>query len=146
MRVSLTVLLMSFTFATQASASAFDSLNDQKLQEQALTLLEQNAGSMRMSGDVHSHEKLTDILAKVQAYNDEILTRLSEGRDLEDMKSAVSHTDTKCTVDQGGRSAVCNLLITFRPLGETNVRFYVDLDESGNAVGISNTADISRGD
>ncbi|AFY02973.1 hypothetical protein [Bdellovibrio bacteriovorus] len=146
MRVSLTVLLMSFVFASQASASAFDSLNDQKLQEQALTLLEQNAGTMRMSGEVHSHEKLTDILAKVQAYNEEILTRLSEGQDLEDMKSAVSHTDTKCTIDQDGRSAVCNLLISYRPLGETNVRFYIDLDDAGNAVGISGTADITRGD
>ena len=71
MRVSITVFLMSFVFATQASASAFDSLNDQKLQEQALTLLEQNAASMRLTGDVRPEEKLTEILAKVQAYNDD---------------------------------------------------------------------------
>ncbi|MGE9745865.1 metalloproteinase domain-containing protein [Bdellovibrio bacteriovorus] len=146
MRVSISVLLMSFVFSTQAFASAFDSLNDQKLQEQALTLLEQNAASMRLTGDVRAEEKLTEILAKVQAYNDEILTRLSEGQDLESMTSAVSHTDTKCSIDQGGKSAVCNLLITYRLLGETNVRFHVDLDDAGNAVGISNTADITRGD
>lgn len=146
MRVSISVLLMSFVFSTQAFASAFDSLNDQKLQEQALTLLEQNAASMRLTGDVRAEEKLTEILAKVQAYNDEILTRLSEGQDLENMTSAVSHTDTKCSIDHGGKSAVCNLLISYRPLGETNVRFHVDLDDAGNAVGISNTADITRGD
>ncbi|MFV8257440.1 metalloproteinase domain-containing protein [Bdellovibrio bacteriovorus] len=146
MRAPMTFLLMAFVFSTQAFASAFDSLNDQKLQEQALTLLEQNADTMLIDGDVRPDEKLTDILAKVQAYNDEILTRLAEGQNLEDMTSSVSHTDTKCSVQKSGRTAVCNLLITYRPLGETNIRFTVDLDDAGNAVGISNTADVTRGD
>lgn len=146
MRKSLIALVLPFVFATQAHASAFDSLNDQKLQEQALTLLEKNASSMRMSGDVHDNEKLTDILDKVKAYHDEILKRLEEGRDLENMESAISNVDTKCQIQAGEKTADCTLFISYRPLGETGIQFTVLLDAEKNAVDIVGGALVSRGD
>lgn len=146
MRKSLIVLALPFIFAAQAHASAFDSLNDQKLQEQALTLLEQNAGNMTLSGDVLKTEKLTDILAPLKKFHEEVLKRLEEGRDLEDLESNISHTDTTCVIQKNQKTAVCDLLIAYNPMGETNVEFKVLLDKDKNAVAIIGGALISRGD
>ncbi|MEK2645552.1 metalloproteinase domain-containing protein [Bdellovibrio sp. BCCA] len=146
MRKSLIVLALPFLFAAQAQASAFDSLNDQKLQEQAYTLLENNADSIRMSGDVHDSERLSDILGKIKAYNDEILKRLEEGRDIENLESPISNVDTKCQVQQDEKSADCTLFISYRPMGETGIQFTVLLDAQKNAVDIIRSVLVSRGD
>lgn len=146
MRKSLIVLALPFLFAAQAQASAFDSLNDQKLQEQAYTLLENNADSIRMSGDVHDSERLSDILGKVKTYNDEILKRLEEGRDIENLESPISGVDTKCQIQQDEKSADCTLFISYRPMGETGVQFTVLLDAQKNAVDIIRSVLVSRGD
>lgn len=142
----LIALALPLVLATQAHASAFDSLDDQKLQEQALSLLEQNKDSIRMTGDVHASEKLSDILGQIDKYNEEIMKRLEEGRDLEDMESNVSTVDTKCAIQKDEKTAQCDLLITFKPLGETNINFTVVLDSEKNAVSIVELVTVARGD
>lgn len=147
MRKSLMVLALPMLFATtQVQASAFDSLNDQQLQEQAYSLLENNAASIRMSGDVHDNEKLTDILSKVKARNEEIMKRLEEGRDLENLESPISNVDTKCEVQSDKKSADCTTFISYSPMGETGIQFKVILDAQGNAVDIVRNVLVSRGD
>lgn len=141
------VFAASMILSTQAFASAFDSLDDQKLQGEAYSLLVKNADSIRLTGDVHSHERLSTIIDKVEAYYRELEEVLMAGGDIEtDMKSNISHVDTQCKVAEGSQSAKCDLTIAYIPLGETTVRFTVTLDETKTPVAVDAMAEVFRGD
>lgn len=144
------LFLLPFVFATQAHASAFDSLNDQKLQEQAMKILARNASAIdvlgEVSGDVHADEKLVTTLKEIESHNEELLNKLAEGGDIENLESRIMQIDTKCKKQEGETSANCDLLITYRPLGEKNVNFKVFLDKTGDVIAIDKKVVISRGD
>lgn len=144
------LLALSLLVSTQAHASAFDSLADQELQTSAYSLLVKNANSIGLSGDIHKGEKLTSILAQVEDYNHQLGEVLMNGGDIEkDIKSNIDHTDIKCVKLENsvaGNSAQCDLIIQYKPLGETTVRFVVVLDSEGKAAGIGGNAEVMRGD
>lgn len=141
---------LSLLFTTQAHASAFDSLADQELQASAYSLLLKNADNISLRGDIHEGEKLASILANVENYTRELEEVLMNGGDIEkDMKSNVDHFDIKCIKLQNpiaAQNAQCTLIIQYKPLGETGVRFLVGLDSEGKAASIGETADVMRGD
>ncbi|GEM_PF-2044364 len=142
LRVLLTVA--SLFLAVQAHASAFDSLNDQKLQGDAYDLLKSQSENVRLVGDVHADEKLSAILAQVDDYEREMLEVLQNGGDIEkDMKSSIRLVDNECKVT--GARATCDLTITYRPIGETTVRFTVTLDETQKPVAVDGIAEVFRG-
>ncbi len=141
------VFAACLAFSAQAFASAFDSLEDQKLQGEAYSLLVKNADSIRLTGDVYSNERLSTIVGKVEDYYRELEDVLMVGGDIEtDMKSNISHVDTQCEIAKDSRSAKCDLIIAYLPLGETTVRFHVTLDETKVPVAIDSTAEVFRGD
>lgn len=140
------LIALSLLISTQAYASAFDSLADQELQASAYSQLVKNAANMRLRGDIREGEKMTSIVNEVEDYNHELEEILMNGGDIEkDMKSNIDHTDVKCVKIQSQR-AQCDLIIQYKPLGETTVRFVVGLDSEGKAVGVSGMADVMRGD
>lgn len=139
-------ITLSLLISTQAYASAFDSLADQELQASAYSLLLKNAGSMKIRGDISAGEKLAPIVNQVEEYNQELAEVLMNGGNIEtDMKSNIDHTDVKCIKAQN-QTAQCDLIIQYKPLGETTVRFTVGLSSEGKAASISETADVIRGD
>lgn len=145
MSKSLISLILPLVLASQAQASAFDSLNDQKLQEQAMALLKGNAAAIEMTGDVHPHEKLSDIIKEIDLYNEELLSRIADGQDIENMKSRIRSVDTKCIIQQSEKAALCDLMIIYR-LGDQNINFKVLLNAENNAIAIENKVVVSRGD
>lgn len=144
------LIALSLLISTQVYASAFDSLTDQELQASAYSLLVKNAGNVKLRGDIREGEKLTSIVNEVEEYNRQLEEVLMRGGDIEkDIKSDIDHTDVKCVKIQdqlAGQTAQCDLIIQYKPLGETTVRFIVGLDSEGKAVGISGMADVMRGD
>lgn len=144
------LLMLPLVFAVQAQASAFDSLNDQKLQSQAVRLLFQNGAAIdalgEVTGDVRVGEKIMDTVKEIEAHNEEFLNTLGDGGDIENLKSRIAAVDTKCVKQSNAKAAICDLLITYKPLGEKNVQFKVFLNASGDAVTIDQKVVISRGD
>jgi hypothetical protein len=141
--IGLVVLLAS----QGAFASAFDSLNDQELQEASYKLLVLNKDKISISGDIRSDETLSSILLDVEKYNQSIEELLSGGGDLEtELKSNISSVDAKCALNSEKSAANCNLTITFFPLGETSILYSVGLDKNQKAVSISSRAEVVRGD
>lgn len=144
------LIALSLMLSSQAHASAFDSLADQELQASAYSLLVKNADSITLRGDIHEGEKLSSILAKVTEYTSQLEEVLMNGGDIEkDIKSNIDHTDVKCVKLQNpiaGQNAQCTLIIQFKPMGETGVRFLVGLDSAGNAATIGDFAEVMRGD
>lgn len=140
------LIALSLLISTQAYASAFDSLADQELQASAYSQLVKNAANMGLRGDISAEEKLISIVNAVEDYNHELAEVLMNGGDIEkDMKSNIDHTDVKCVKVQG-QTAQCDLIIQYKPLGETTVRFMVGLNSEGKATSVSGMADVMRGD
>ncbi|KHD87498.1 MAG: hypothetical protein OM95_14095 [Bdellovibrio sp. ArHS] len=137
--------LLMLMFSSQAFASAFDSLNDQKLQGEAYSKLLSEAQNITISGDIHEGEKLTTILKAAEDYHAEMLDLLERGESIEDMKSPVSSVDTQCKINAQKTGAECIVFINFKPLGETAIIFSVELNEKQEVISISNRAEISRG-
>lgn len=144
------LIALSLLISTQAHASAFDSLADQELQTSAYSLLVKNAGSIGLNGDIHKGEKLASIVGEVEEYNRQLGEVLMNGGDIEkDIKSNIDHTDIKCVKLENsvaGKAAQCDLIIQYKPLGETTVRFLIVLDSEDKAAGIGGAAEVMRGD
>lgn len=132
---------------SQASASAFDSIKDQELQASAYGVLNKNAQTVGLEGDIKNGERLTDILKVVNAYTEELEEVILNGGDLEkDMKSNIQHIDIKCVRAANLETAKCALMIQFKPLGETAVEFTVKINAQDQAEEIIGNALVSRGD
>lgn len=140
-------LTVPMALSLQANASAFDSLETQEMQNKAVVLLREkaNAGKITMRGDVHSYEKLSDILKALDVYENELLEALEAGADIEALKGPVKSVETKCAV-RSQNLATCGIMITYRPLGETYIEFSAILDGNQNVVDVGSVAEISRGD
>lgn len=134
-----------FLFTHQVFASVFDSVADQKLQNEAYAKLASAADRVAISGDIHSYETLTSILKVVEEYHTELFDLLARGEDIENMKSRVSHIDIQCKKNQAKTAAECVLFINFKPVGETAVTFTVELNEAQEVIAVGPTAQISRG-
>lgn len=139
--LSLAVIL----FSQHIFASAFDSIADQNLQNEAYAKLLSAADKVVISGDIHSYETLPSILKVVEDYNAELLDLLFRGEDIEKMNSNVSKIDIQCKKNEAKTAAECILFITFKPLGETAVTFSVELNEKQEVISVGNTAYVSRG-
>lgn len=144
------LLMFPLVFAVQAQASEFDSLKDQRLQSQAIRLLFQTGVAIdamgEVTGDVRNGEKIMDTVKEIEAHNEEFLNTLAEGGDIENLKSRIANVDTKCVKQPSAKTAICDLLITYKPLGEKNVQFKVFLNAAGDVVTIDQKVVISRGD
>ncbi|AHI06358.1 metalloproteinase domain-containing protein [Bdellovibrio bacteriovorus W] len=140
-------LTVPMALSLQANASAFDSLETQEMQNKAVVLLREkaNAGEITMRGDVHSYEKLSDILKALDVYENELLEALSTGADIEALNGPVKSVETKCAV-RSQTLATCGIMITYRPLGETYIEFSAILDANKTVVDVGSVAEISRGD
>lgn len=144
-KIAVCIILMAMSL--QVQASAFDSLEMQKLQEQSIELLRQQADQDRitMQGDVHPGEKLSDIFRAIDAYYDELFDAINFGIGLDELTSPIQGVETKCAI-HSKKVAICELIITYRPLGETYIEFIVNLDSSQKAVSVKPIVDVSRGD
>ncbi len=131
-----------FAFDTEPVDRKKNDLNNQSFE-----LLIKNMDMIKMSGDVLPNEKLKPILEELADFIGDHLFSIMSG-DKDDYDGRIKNFTADCAQLSERRTvAKCQIIIQYKPMGETGITFYVGLDKDKKPVSIlENRVEISRGD
>ena len=141
------VVTMILSSTSLVLANAFLSQNQQKLTASAMKLLDSKSQELIYEGDVHSGDKLQGLFQSMKEYEAEILEKLQNGESIENLKSSILNIIDECHMIAPTNTAQCQLMVNFKPLGETTLRFKVLVGENFEVTEIlDNKVNVIRGD
>lgn len=141
------VVCMIVTSTSLVLANAFLSQNQQKLTSSALKLLESQLETVSYEGDIHPGENMKGLFVDIKNYENELLEKLQNGESIENLKSPVRSIHDECHMIESTQTAQCQLIVSYKPLGETALTFKVQVGEDFEVTAVEkNTVSVSRGD
>lgn len=146
MLLSILIGLIALTGAGSLASEAINS-KQQDFNTQAFELLVNNAESLKIKGDILPGEKLKPILDELGEFLAAHIF-LFFGDESEDYAGPIKSFTADCKqLSELNLSARCELIIQYKPLGETGITFYIGLDKDKKPQSIlENRVQISRGD
>lgn len=143
-------LLLSILLTIIGSASFSANQMDSKQQDfnsLAFELLVKNVDIVKLEGDIKPGEKLKPILDELGDYLAAHIF-LMMGDDPDDYTGPIKDFSANCKqLSERNQSAKCELIIQYKPIGETGIVFYVGLDNDKKPqIILENRVQISRGD
>jgi hypothetical protein len=140
------LLSLTLMLAAQSSFAKVQKADDElvgKIYQTLVTLAQSD--KIEMVGDVHRHEKLKDILEEASSFVYDALLALT-GSQAEEKERIVKDLSMTCEVAASKSSAKCELIIQYKPMGETAILFEAILENDGNKISIlRNQVEVARG-
>ena len=136
------LLISEMGFATETRVQKTQDFN-----ALAFELLVEKVDTIKMEGDVKPNEKLKPILDDLGDFIGSHLFSIMSN-DNDDYKGNIKDLTADCDVpSERNLPAKCQIIIQYKPIGETGITFYVGLDKDKKPESIiNNRVQIDRGD
>jgi len=142
------LILSSLIVFFSTAGFAQNEIATSELTSQALELLIKNQDALKMEGNISPGEKLKSLIDDWGSFVGELQSLAVDADASSDYTGNIKNFTAECVhLTSRELTAKCQLIIQYKPLGETGIMFHVDLDSNSKPKAIQgNRVEISRGD